>query len=233
MGGGEPGASGSTARLFVLGQEGEGTAWLPSFPRDRHCSAGRVAGGDFRRGGAAERAWSALRFFSERVSAGGRRLLFGHAAIFFCDDLADCDFSGSAAESPWPSRLRSTASAKAPNESVAVPKAMVRLFSQGSRRATQPAAGAGRQFRASTAWRLPSWVDTWARSAGERMPLPRGSGIADAVDLVLAHVLVGARAFVVEQLGVVVGDVGYDLVIGTRDQHLARASRSPSRAARR
>ena len=59
------------------------------------------------------------------------------------------------------------------------------------------------------------------------------AGRPDGVDLVLTHVLVGARAFVLEQLGELRRQARDDLVIGARDQDLARLRQSSSRAARR
>ena len=52
-------------------------------------------------------------------------------------------------------------------------------------------------------------------------PLQRCAGRLHGVDLVLAHVLVGARALVVEQLPVVLGQAGHHLVEGARHQDLA------------
>jgi len=65
-----------------------------------------------------------------------------------------------------------TASANAPTDSVAVPKAMARLFIHGSSRTSQ-----GEVLLAATGavdgWRLLSWVEVCARSVGERTPAPR------------------------------------------------------------
>src|SRR6185369_2421616 len=50
--------------------------------------------------------------------------------------------------------------------------------------------------------------------------------VTDAVDLVFANVLVGARTLVVEELGIALRNVQHDLVVGARNQDLSRLCKS-------